>query len=365
MNITETKIPIREIVKGYEDKKEEGVLAYGGFLQARPKYQREFVYDKQKQKAVIETIMKGFPISIMYWVKNGENDYEILDGQQRTLSICEFYSNNVNLGEMYYANLPQDKKDVFLDYELTIYICEGTDSEKLEWFKVVNMEGLKLTNQELRNAVYAGIWLTDAKRYFSKRACPALSLGKDYVSGRADRQEVLETVLKWISNRDGINIEEYMAQHQNDKDAIALWDYFSEVINWVRLVFPKYRSIMKGQDWGVMYNRFGTEKYDSDVFEERIKELLMDNEVTSQKGIYEYLLDGQERHLSIRAFTNADKIKIYERQNHRCADCGEQYAMTDMEADHIQPWSCGGKTTVENGQLLCKNCHKKKSHIGT
>ena len=258
-----------------------------------------------------------------------------------------------------FHNLTADEQQQILDYPLTIYICEGKDSEKLDWFRTINIAGEKLTDQELRNAVYAGEWTTDAKRHFSKTNCVAYRKGKDYLTGSPIRQDYLQTVLKWISND---NIEEYMAQHQHDSNAGVEWAYFQKVIDWVKATFPNYRKEMKGLNWGGLYVQHRDETLNPTELEERIKDLMMDDDITNKKGIYAYVLYGDERHLSIRAFTDAMKREAYERQDGICPSCGGHFTLEQMEGDHIKPWSEGGKTTAENCQMLCKDCNRRKSN---
>ena len=198
MKIELKEFTIKDIVNGYENSDEEGVVAFSGRLDIRPKYQREFVYKEAQRNAVIDTIRKGFPLNVMYWVKNDDN-YEVLDGQQRTISFCEYVVGNFSVDEMYFHNLTNDKQEQILDYKLFIYICDGTDSEKLEWFKTINIAGEKLSNQELRNAVYTGPWLSSAKQKFSKTGCVAYKIGEKYMSGSPIRQEYLETAISWIN----------------------------------------------------------------------------------------------------------------------------------------------------------------------
>lgn len=363
MDIKLHNITVRELINGFEDNEEEGVVGYDGMLNIRPKYQREFVYSPKQQEEVINSIFKGFPLNVMYWVKNDDESFELLDGQQRTLSICSFAE-----GEMFitldgrtkdYGSLTDDQKSLFLDYPLQIYICEnGTDSEKLDWFEIINIAGEKLTKQELRNAVYSGSWVTAAKKKFSKTNCVAYKLGQDYMSGNPIRQDYLEKVLGWISKGD---IEKYMATHQNDVNADSEWQYFQMVIAWVRMLFPKYRREMKGLDWGDLYNRFKDNTYSATELESKIKKLMMDDDVTSKKGIYEYVLSGDERKLNIRAFSDNMKREAYERQEGICTHCNKHFEIDQMEADHITPWSKGGKTNGENCQMLCRDCNRRKS----
>ena len=361
MKIELRKISIRNVFDGYANNDEEGVVGYKGKLNIRPKYQREFVYKDKQRDAVIDTIKKGLPLNVMYWVKSGEDSYEVLDGQQRTISFCSYLNGDFSINYQYFHNLTKEEQEQILDYELMVYICEGTDKEKLEWFKIINIAGVKLTNQELRNAIYTGEWLTDAKRYFSKTNCPAYNIAKGYMSGSPIRQDYLETAIKWISHRDGIEIEEYMAKKQNENNAEELWMYFQNVINWVKVLFPNYRKEMKGIDWGIYYNEYKDKKFNAKELEKRIVELMLDEDVTKKKGIYEYLIDGKEKHLNIRLFSNKMKREAYEKQKGICAKCKKPFDIDEMEGDHIIPWSKGGTTTSENCQMLCKNCNRAKA----
>lgn len=259
--------------------------------------------------------------------------------------------------------MPEDQKNQILDYKLFVYVCDGTDSEKLEWFKIINIAGKQLTDQELRNAVYAGSWTTDAKKHFSKTNGPAQNLASDYLSGKAIRQEYLETAIKWAASKEGKSIEEFMAERQHEPTAQQLWSYFRSVIEWVKAIFPKYRKEMKGLPWGLYYNRHGMRKdLDPKELEKEVQRLMGDEDVSKKSGIYEYLLTGEEKLLSIRGFDRRDKLAAYERQGHRCVLCGKEFEFDEMHGDHIVPWSKGGKTVPENCQMLCRDCNIKKSN---
>lgn len=363
MKIELAEMTIRDVVKGYADNDEEGVVGYGGRLNIRPKYQREFVYADKQRDEVIRTIMRGFPLNTMYWVKTDQGDYELLDGQQRTISFCRYFQNKFSFEEMFFHNLPADKQKAFLDYRLFVYICEGTDSERLDWFRVINIAGEKLTDQELRNAVYTGAWLTDAKRHFSKTNCLAYKLGKDYMKGRPIRQEYLETVIEWAAAKDGVSSpEKYMAIHQHDDNASQLWLYYQRVIQWVQAIFPNYRKEMKGLPWGLFYNDHKDDEVDPQKLEAEISRLMADEDVTKKSGVYEYLLTGKEKALSIRAFSDRDARAAYERQKGICPICKKHFEFEEMQADHIKPWSKGGRTVPENCQMLCRECNLKKSN---
>lgn len=373
MHIEERKVTVREVTEGYFNNDEEGVVGYDGQLDIRPKYQREFVYKDKQRDEVIRTVMKGLPLNVMYWVDRGEQyeddpnepRYEVLDGQQRTISLCEYVDSGFSVNNKYFHNLPSDLQEKILDYELFVYVCEGTDSEKLDWFRIINIAGEQLTDQELRNAVYAGSWVSDAKRYFSKVSktdCPTKKLGADdYLKGTAIRQEFLETAISWAASAEGKSIEGYMAEHQHDPSAVMLWNYFRSVIEWVQAVFPTYRKEMKGLPWGLFYNEHH-ERHDLDPkeLEERVSALMADEDVQKKSGVYEYLLTGNEKALSIRAFDQRTKREAYERQGHRCAICGEEFEFEQMHGDHIKPWSRGGHTTPDNCQMLCRDCNLEK-----
>lgn len=360
MKIDMYEIPIEEVYKGYIDSADNGVVAYNGLLNVRPAFQREFVYKDKQRDEVINTIRKGFPLNVMYWVKT-DSGYELMDGQQRTISICQYINGDFSIDYQYFHNLTEEEQRQILDYKLMIYICEGNNKEKLDWFKIINIAGEKLTNQELRNAIYTGTWLSDAKKYFSKNSCPAYQIANKYLKGTPIRQDYLETVLSWIAARDNIELELYMAQHQHDVNAFDLWQYFNTVINWVKAIYPNYRNEMKGVPWGILYNKHGNNSFDAAALEVELKQLMIDEDITKKAGIYTYLLDKDERHLSIRAFSPKMKREAYERQNGICPNCDKHFESNEMEADHITPWHLGGATISENCQMLCKDCNRRKS----
>ena len=363
MEITNIPVTVRELTEDYFNDDEEGVSGYGGQLDIRPRYQREFVYNDKQRDEVIRTVLRGLPLNVMYWAKvEGKDRWEVLDGQQRTISICEYVDGGFSVDERYFDNLPKDVQQRILDYELFVYGCDGTDSEKLDWFRIVNIAGEKLTDQELRNAVYAGTWTDDAKRYFSKTNGAVQQLAGDYLKGKAIRQEYLETALEWIIDREGLgSIEAYMGAHQHDQSAVQLWSYFRSVVEWVRYVFPVYRKEMKGLPWGLFFNRHG-ERTDLDpkALEEQVSSLMADEDVTRKSGVYEYVLEGDERALNIRAFDDRERRAAYERQKGFCALCCVHFEFEEMHADHIVPWSRGGHTTLDNCQMLCRDCNLKK-----
>lgn len=370
MKITHQQITIRDLYAGFKDSDEAGVTGFGGLLNIRPAFQREFVYKDEQRDKVIDTVRKGYPLNVMYWAATvespgGNQQFEVLDGQQRTLSICKYVSGDFSIDAMYFENLPLDQQNQILDYKLTVYVCEGPDSEKLEWFRTINIAGAKLTDQELLNAVYTGPWLTDAKKHFSKTGCPAVQLGADYVDGVAIRQEILELALKWISND---KPAEYMAEHQKDPTAIELWNYFNSVINWVKATFPVKRKEMKFVDWGALYRAHHADKLDPKVLEAKIEALMLDEEVTRKAGVYAYVLNGNDRSLSLRGFPDRVKREAYTKQkgicaNTACPGAGRAFKFEEMEADHIDPWHAGGRSVLSNCQMRCKACNRRKGGI--
>lgn len=358
MKIELKEITVAELTKGYQDNAENGVTGFDGKLDIRPPYQREFIYKDKQRDAVINTLTQDFPLNVMYWAAREDGNFEVIDGQQRTISICQYINGDFGFNLRYFHGLQSDEKEKILNYKLMVYLCSGTDSEKLKWFETINIAGEKLTTQELRNAVYSGSWVSDAKRYFSKNGCVAYGLAGSYLVGSAIRQEYLETAIDWISKG---NIEIYMSKHQHDPNANELWMYFNSVITWVKLTFIKYRKEMKGVQWGVLYDEFKDKQLDAKKLEEEITKLMQDDDVTKRSGIYFYVLTRKEKHLSIRAFTDSQKRSCYEKQDGICSMCNEHFELIEMEADHITPWHLGGKTLPENCQMLCKNCNRTKS----
>jgi len=357
MEIELKNIAIRGLVENYQDNDEAGVVGFNGKLNIRPPFQREFVYDDKQREAVINTVTRDYPLNTMYWAVT-EDGFEMIDGQQRTLSLCQYVDGVFSYKDRYFHNLKQDEKDSILDYKLTVYQCQGTDSERLDWFRTINIAGEKLTEQELRNAVYAGPWTADAKRYFSKTQCAAWQLAEKYMTGSPIRQDYFETAISWINNGE---IEGYMASHQHDQNANPLWLYFQGAINWVIATFPNYRKEMKGIPWGALYNVFKNQELDPKNLESEISRLMEDEDVTNKRGIYSYLLERKEKHLNIRAFTPNQKRETYERQKGMCVECKDHFEIESMEADHITPWHEGGRTSAANCQMLCREDNRRKS----
>ena len=370
MKIELRKVTVRELTQGYEDNEEQGVRGYAGRLDIRPPYQREFIYDEKKRNAVITTVKANFPLNVMYWARrddDAEVPYEVMDGQQRTISLCQYVNGDFAYDFQYFHNLTREEQDQILDYRLFVYVCSGSDREKLAWFETINIAGERLTRQELRNAVYAGPFLSDAKRYFSKTGCAAYNMGRYLVSGTPIRQDFLETALQWIANsqsRPGQRqtIEGYMAQHQHDPNATQLWQHFAAVVTWVTATFDvgKRRTIMKGVDWGSLYDQFHTHILDKAALDREISRLVIDSEVQKKSGICPYVLTRDEHHLGLRQFPEDIRLAAYERQLGICPLCGRHFEPEEMEADHITPWRDGGRTVEENCQMLCRECNRRK-----
>ena len=357
MKIELREVTIRELAAGYSDDGEGGVTGYGGKLDIRPPYQREFVYRDKQRDAVIVTIQQGFPLNVMYWAVRDDGTFEIIDGQQRTISICQYVKGSFSIDGLAFHNLQDDQKEQVLNYRLMVYLCVGTDSERLKWFETINIAGAVLTKQELRNAVYHGSWVSDAKARFSRPGCPAYAIANRLLNGSCIRQDYLETAIRWTNDGD---IEGYMSKHQQDNNAVALWSHFRSVIDWVEATFTTYRKQMQGVEWGPLYEKFKGDDLDPATLEANTKRLMQDDDVTRKPGIYAYLLDGNERNLSIRAFTNAMKAEAFERQGGACPSCNKKFGIAEMDGDHIDPWARGGKTVAANCQMLCKPCNRRK-----
>ena len=391
MKITEVKVTVSDIFNGFVDDGEDGVFAYGGKLTIRPAYQREFVYELKEEEAVINTICNGFPLNSMYWALTGgsfttklededrtlvpsdDATFEVMDGQQRTLSAMYFLTHKFGIenNAVYWDTLPDNKYEALMNYKFTIYVCEGTEEEKLKWFRVVNIAGKELSEQELRNASYTGTWLYSAKRYFSKNNCAGYLLSKEYIKADVTRQGLLEAALEGICENQGIKgdnrIEQYMGKHKSDPDADELWQYFQDVIAWVKKIFPNYYKDMLGLDWCHLYNTYHNNNYNSTQMATEVATLHRDDEIQKSKGIYEYLLLKDENlpvaisKLNLRTFSDTEKQRAYDKQGGICPMCKKQFAIEDMRGDHKVPWSKGGKTTEDNLQMLCKDCNLNKS----
>ena len=392
---------IRDLVDGYMKDSDDGsttdsVFGFGGKLNIRPSYQRNSVFNEKKRNAVIETILDGCPLNAIYWVDKEDGTFEVLDGQQRILSICKYLAGEFAVSaECFPTQIPQDFPNLkmnisdiaeqVLEYQPEIYVCRGTPSEKLRWFNRINTSGEPLNEQELRNSAYTGAWLADAKARFSSAKGRGVKLAdvnpnnnksEPLLNGSWNRQEYLQTALSWAARHEGYNtIEEYMLIHRGDADASTLWQYFSQVLEWVRSKFVAYDKALRGMDWGEIYENYQAGKYNGNDIEkgaaeinDRIVELLEDDEVTAKmRGIYLFIITGEGKHLQIRQFDEMTARAVYEKQHHRCPYCEQEgnmkeYHFSDMQADHIMPWSKGGKTIKENCQMLCRRHNESKGN---
>ena len=400
MKATLQEITIEELVKGYQDNGQGGVVAYGGLLNVRPAFQREFVYHDENRDRVMQSVYNNMPLNSMYWAKNPDDTFEVIDGQQRIISICQFLTNNdgndnpiaINFNgkhtqtfESLYKSSIQKGLEI-LQYPLQVYVCEGTDDEKLDWFHTINIAGKQMTEQELLNANYTGKWLTDAKQFFSKRESnPAinicyydnddkktlLSLSADKTLGdmgslydKANRQLLLELALRWRVDADleqYPQIKYYMAKHRDDENANDLVDYFTKVIEWVKATFPNYRSDMKGIEWGLLYNKYHHQKYNAAKLEETLQYLYdlynTDGDGLKKKGFYEYCLSGDRSLIWHRAFSDNQQKQAYKNQGGKCARCHNPFPLSKMEGHHKIAFADGGETIIENCVMLCADCH--------
>jgi len=388
MKIKLKPITIREITENYKDNAEEGVVGYDGKLNIRPAYQREFVYKDEQRKEVIRTIMRGypnteFPLNVMYWAVTDDNHFELIDGQQRTISLCQYANGEFSIFidgmPQNFGNLSKEKREYFLNYKLQVYVCSGTPDERLEWFSIINIAGEPLTPQELLNANYTGLWLSSAKRYFMKSNSAAYGLASKYIDIEANqsRGKGLETAIKWISNN---NVKQYMADHQNDGNADVMWLHFRSVIEWVQKTFTDYHREMKGLNWGELYDKYHGQHYDPVTVSGQVKKLYDDPYINNSKGIFEYVLGGlsDTKLLNVRMFDEPTKKLVYssqtktakEKGKSNCPDCAighdanksKIWELNEMEADHVTAWSKGGTTDIKNCQMLCKTHNRAKGN---
>ena len=377
---------VADISKGFVFDRNEGKGLFGmdGQLVIQPEYQRNYIYgDGKRDVAVVDSLLRDYPIGLLYFVRNDDGKYEVLDGQQRITSFARFVNTSspfaVDRGgkPRYFDSLDVDDKQKLLNTPLTIYVCEGTPSEIEEWFKTINIAGVPLSNQELRNAAYHGSFVNRAREMFSNSQNGNMARWRTYVKGDPKRQDILEAALDWVS--DG-NIEEYMAAHRHDENIDELANYFETVLDWVGNVFDSTDSVMRGQHWGEFYRKYHSNSYSKDRISERMEELMGDEAVTSKSGIIEYLLDGENdpELLHIRIFSASDKKTAYAQQTKKakeqgisnCPMCVQEdgankskiYKQSEMEADLVTAWSKGGATTLSNCQMLCTKHNRMKGN---
>lgn len=376
--ITELKtdITIKEICNGftYNELEGKGLFGLSGKLTIQPEYQRNYIYaDGKKDVAVIDSIIKGYPLGILYFVKTGDDTYEVLDGQQRITSFGRYvigkFAVKVNGMENYFTGLAEDLQDKILNTKLLIYICEGTESEIKEWFKTINIAGVPLNEQELLNAIYSGKFVTAAKKEFSNSQNSNIQKWSAYIKGDVKRQDFLSCALDWVSKG---NKETYMSEHRNCEDISELKNYFTSVIDWISSVFKTVEKEMCGLKWGELYERYHANPYNPDEIDKKVKELYADGAVKNRSGIFEYVLGGctETKLLNIRIFEDRDKRIVYEKQTKEAEEKGisncpfcaisdtpnkiKIWKLAEMDADHVSAWSKGGATSIENCQMLCR-----------
>jgi len=378
---------VAEIVKGFVYNEFEGKGLYGldGKLVIQPEYQRNYIYgDGVKDVAVIDSLLKGYPLGLIYFVDTGSH-LEVLDGQQRITSVGRFvtgkFATHHDGREQTFSSLATDLQDKILNSELLVYVCKGTEAEIKEWFKTINIEGVPLNEQELRNSIYSGPFVTKAKAEFSNSRNSNIMKWQSYVNGDPQRQQILEVALAWIAHSHGVSIDNYMASHRLEDNIEELKTYFTTVIDWVSNTFPGVPDkAMRGLEWGRLYETYGACSYSPATMKNRVDQLLEDPDVTDNKGIYEYLLGGSTatKLLNIRLFDRRTQDEAYQRQTDKakqressnCPLCAvgsntnntRIYKKTEMEADHVTAWSKGGDSTLENCQMLCKLHNKTKGN---
>ena len=378
-------ITVKDICEGfiYNDFEGKGLFGLAGKLTIQPEYQRNYIYaDGKKDVAVIESILKGYPLGLIYFVNVTENDLEVLDGQQRITSFGRFVTNKFpikdeNEMEQYFDGLATDKQTKILESPLLIYECEGTESEIKEWFKTINIAGVPLSNQELLNAVYSGQFVTLAKAEFSNSQNANIQKWSAYIKGSVNRQDFLERALYWVSKG---NIGEYMSLHRKNENINELKSYFNTVIDWVSSVFSDVENEMCGLEWGRLYEEYHSNAYDPKKVSSEVQKLYGDPYVKNRKGIFEFVLGNSKNHklLDVRVFDDATKKSVYKTQTvlaekkgiSNCPLCeighdankSKLWALKDMDADHVSAWSKGGATDIKNCQMLCKTHNRAKGN---
>ena len=380
-----TDVTVEDICKGfqYSELEGKGLFGWGGQLVIQPEYQRNYIYaDGKRDVAVIDSLLKEYPIGLLYFVKTANFKYEVLDGQQRITSIGRFLTDKFAYPdpdghERNFSSLPADKKALLLKTRLTIYVCTGEESEIKEWFKTINIAGIPLNEQELLNAIYSGPFVTAAKEEFSNSMKPLLQKWKAYVKGNEKRQEILAEALRWVSHGD---VDGYMAHHRFDADILELSTYFRTVIDWAGTVFKGVEDEMCGLDWGRLYETYHANAYDPDAVWARVKALYADEYVRNRKGIFEYVLGGEKdpRLLDVRVFEPKETKAVYAKQTaaaekkdvSNCPLCAighdanakRIWKFSEMDADHVTPWSKGGVTDIKNCQMLCRTHNRAKGN---
>lgn len=380
-----TEWTVADICDGfvYNELEAKGLFGMGGQLTIQPEYQRNYIYsDGKRDVAVIASVLKGYPLGVIYFNRTADGRLEVLDGQQRITSLGRFYNGKLGIKDenglpQSIGSIAKEKREKFLATELLIYECEGTEAEIKEWFRTINIAGVPLNAQELLNAVYSGPFVTAAKGVFSNTQNSKMQMWQAYVSGAANRQDFLATALEWVSR--GI-AEEYMRDHRFSSDITELVNYFSSVIDWARTVFPLVENEMRGLPWGELYEKYHTQPYNPAHMKQRVAELYADPYVKNRRGVFEFLL-GREtdtKLLDIRIFDEATKRAVYARQTEQAKAAGKSncpfcaighdanankiWKLNEMDADHVTAWSKGGATDISNCQMLCKHHNRAKGN---
>lgn len=384
-----TNLTVEEICKGfvYNELEGKGLFGWSGKLTIQPEYQRNYLYAKQKrEESVIQSVLKGYPLGLIYLNKVGADRYEVLDGQQRITSLGRFLTGKFSLLDAngtphYFTSMPDDQKRKIRETRLTIYICEGTETEIKEWFKTINIAGIPLNKQEIANAVYSGPFVTKAKEEFSNSSNSNIQKWNAYIKGDVLRQEYLRTALEWVCKSTADEeVESYMSKRRFDADIVELKTYFNSVIDWVSSVFTDVESEMRGLEWGRLFETYRNTPYDPADVSRKVRELYADDAVKKRSGVFEYILGGcaDPRLLEIRMFEESVKKAVYARQTEaakaddksNCPLCAwgsdnnarRIWKYGEMDADHVTAWSRGGSTDVQNCQMLCKTHNRAKGN---
>lgn len=378
-------LTVKDLCEGfvYNEYEGKGLFGWGGRLTIQPEYQRNYIYaDGKKDVAVVESLLRGYPLGLLYFVKTGDDTYEILDGQQRVTSFGRYVTGKFAIMDEndipnYFSGLPQDKQNKIINSKLTIYICEGEESEIKEWFKTINIAGVPLNEQELLNSIYSGPFVTLAREEFSNTHNANIQKWSAYIRGDVNRQEFLSTALKWVSKG---NIEDYMSRNRFSNDIIELKTYFNSVIDWISSVFMDVISDMKGLEWGNLYEQYHTKSYNPQIIHDKVIKLESDPFVTNKRGIFEYVLGDckDTKLLNIRVFDESIKKTAYNRQTadaklkgiSNCPLCAignninktRIWEQKEMDADHVTAWSKGGSTDINNCEMLCTTHNKAKGN---
>ena len=384
-----TDLTVEEICEGfvYNQLEGKGLFGWSGRLTIQPEYQRNYLYaenEGRKEVAVIDSMLKDYPIGLIYFNEPEAGRYEILDGQQRITSIGRFVTGKFAIKdkfgmEQYFGGLPKEEQEKILGYRLLIYICNGTEKEIKEWFETINIAGVPLNKQELLNTTYSGPFVTEAKKIFSNSRRPELQKWCSYIKGSANRQDILHTALAWVAKGEE-NVGGYMSLHRYDDNIEELKTYFDTVIEWAKTLFGEPKGEMRGLEWGDFYERFHTNSYNPTQLQQRVNELYADEAVTNKRGVFEYLLGGETEQslLNIRIFEESVKKTVYARQTNaarelgisNCPECAKGhdhvrtkiYKFSEMDADHVTAWSKGGATDIDNCQMLCKPHNRAKGN---